>query len=72
MLAFDLRLNSFSEEERRPDSRSSKLITAAMDINDTILPMDQGFQLWRFFETKTYKKFRIAQEYIERYAHNLS
>lgn len=71
LLAFDLRLNSFSEKERRPESRSTKLIEAAEDINDSILPLDQGFQLWRFYETKIYKKFRIAQEYMERSGYSI-
>lgn len=65
LLTFDERLNSFSENERRPGSRSSRLMAAAEDTNSLILPLDQGFQLWRLFETPEYKKLRESQEYIE-------
>ena len=65
LIAFDERLNSFSEEERDPNSRTSKLIKASEMSNDTVLPTDQGLQLWRFFETPTYKILRKGQEYKE-------
>lgn len=65
LLTFDERLNSFSEHERRPDSRSSKLMSAAEHTNSSILPLDQGFQLWRLFETSEYRKLRKSQEFIE-------
>lgn len=66
LLAFDEHLDSFSEIERLPNSRSSKLMTAAEKTNSLILPLDQGFQLWRIFETPSYRKLRESQEYIER------
>lgn len=65
LIAFDETLNSFSLEERCPESRSSKLIKAADETNKNILPTDQGFQMWRFFETKEYKKIKQSQQFIE-------
>lgn len=37
-----------------------------LNYNRMTLPTDQGFQLWRLFETPTYKKIRVAQEYLEK------
>lgn len=65
LLAFDERLDSFSDKERRPDSKSSRLMKAADDSNRQTLPLDQGFQLWRLFETPMYGKLRKSQEYLE-------
>lgn len=65
LLAFDEWMNSFSDDERHPESRTSKLIKSAQDTNSCILPTDQGFQLWRFFETPSYRKLRTAQEFME-------
>lgn len=66
LIAFDERLNSFSEAERDPDSRTSRLIKTSDISNDAILPTDQGLQLWRFFETPQYRKLKKAQEYKEK------
>lgn len=60
-------MNSFSEAELNPNSRSSRLIEAAEATNSSILPTDQGLQLWRYFETPKYRKLRKAQEFMERY-----
>lgn len=65
-LAFDVRMESFTEREQRSDSRSSKLIKAAEDANSCLIPLDQGFPIWRYIETPIYRKFRLAQEYLER------
>ena len=65
LVVFDTRLNSFSKEERSEDSKSSKLIEAAFATNSTILKLDNGLQLWRFFETPLYRKLRKAQAYME-------
>ncbi|CAK9801790.1 Cytochrome P450 302a1, mitochondrial [Anthophora plagiata] len=65
LVVFDKRLNSFSEEERCKNSMSSKLIEAAFTTNSAILKLDNGLQLWRFFETPLYKKLRKAQMYME-------
>jgi ecdysteroid 22-hydroxylase len=65
LIAFDERLNSFSDAERNANSRSSKLMKAADDTNKMILPTDQGLQLWNLFETSDYRKLREAQEYME-------
>lgn len=66
--AFDVRMNSFSKEERQKDSRSSKLIDAAFTTNSAILKLDNGPRLWRFFDTFLYKKMCKAQKYMEKYA----
>lgn len=68
LMTFDKRLNSFSDSERQPDSRSSKLIRASDDSNNTILSLDLGFPLWRCFETDTYRKLRKSQEYLEKFS----
>lgn len=65
-LAFDVRMESFSEKERQPDSKSNKLIQAAEDSNSCLLPLDQGLPIWRHIETPVYRKFRTSQEYLER------
>ncbi|KAK2588152.1 hypothetical protein KPH14_004202 [Odynerus spinipes] len=68
LTVFDVRMNSFSEEERKQDSRSSKLIEAALTTNSAILKLDNGPRLWRFFETPLYKKMCRAQNYMEEIA----
>lgn len=64
-MAFDLRLKSFSEAGRDKNSFSSRLIESGGVTNAFSLPLDQGFQLWRLFETKEYKTLRKAQEYMQ-------
>ncbi|XP_046818173.1 cytochrome P450 302a1, mitochondrial-like isoform X2 [Vespa crabro] len=66
--AFDVRMNSFSKEERQKDSRSSRLIDAAFTTNSAILKLDNGLRLWRFFDTFLYKKMCKAQNYMEKIA----
>lgn len=68
LIAFDENLNSFTEEERKPGSRSSRLIKAAEDTNQSVLPLDQSLPLWKLFETSEYKKLREAQEFMEEVA----
>uniref|UniRef100_A0A182NIJ1 Cytochrome P450 n=1 Tax=Anopheles dirus TaxID=7168 RepID=A0A182NIJ1_9DIPT len=68
LLAFDVRLDSFSEEQMHPHSVSSRLMESAETTNSSILPTDQGFQLWRYFETPTYRRLRKAQEFMEKTA----
>lgn len=65
MTALDIRLESFSPEELQPNSRSSKLIQAALITNSCILKTDNGLPLWKKFETPLYRKLRKAQEYME-------
>ncbi|XP_037933752.1 cytochrome P450 302a1, mitochondrial [Teleopsis dalmanni] len=65
LLTFDERLDSFSTTEMATRSRSSRLMEAAEITNSSILPTDQGLQMWRLFETPTYKRLRKAQEYTE-------
>lgn len=67
-LVFDVRMNCFSQDELNPKSRSSELMHAAEVTNSSILPTDQGLQLWRYFETPKYRKLRKAQEFMERFA----
>jgi ecdysteroid 25-hydroxylase CYP302A1 len=67
LIAFDERMNSSAEEERDPNSRTSRIIKASDDSNDAVLPTDQGLQLWRFFETSAYKQLRLGQEYKEKF-----
>ncbi|XP_073840826.1 cytochrome P450 302a1, mitochondrial [Musca autumnalis] len=71
LVTFGERLNSFSDEEQVPNSRSSKLMWAAETTNSNILPTDQGLGLWRHYETGPYKKLRKAQEYMESVAVDL-
>lgn len=68
LLMFDAKLDSFSDEGRHPTSRPSRLLHAAEETNRTILPTDQGFQLWNWFETDDYKRIRESQEYLEKVA----
>ncbi|XP_055606227.1 cytochrome P450 302a1, mitochondrial [Uranotaenia lowii] len=68
LLAFDYHLNSFSDEQMLPDSIASRLMESARTTNENILRTDQGFQLWRLFETPSYRRIRKSQEYIEKIA----
>ncbi|XP_053662324.1 cytochrome P450 302a1, mitochondrial [Anopheles marshallii] len=68
LLAFGVRLDSFSEEQMLPNSLSSRLMESAETTNSCILPTDQGFQLWRYFETPAYRRLRKAQEFMEKTA----
>ena len=65
IVAFDEKMNSFSEEEMQKDSKSSKLIEAAEVTNSAILRLDGPLRLWRFFKTPLYGKLCKAQEYME-------
>ncbi|KAG7210918.1 hypothetical protein KM043_016295 [Ampulex compressa] len=68
LVAFDIKMNSLSLEERHKNSRSSRLIDAAYDSNSAILKLDNGPRFWRFFDTPLYKKLRDAQKYMEEVA----
>ncbi|KAH0952125.1 hypothetical protein HN011_010875 [Eciton burchellii] len=68
LVAFDVRMQSLSKEERRLDSQTSRLIEAAYTTNDVLLRLDNGPRLWRFFETPLYRKLREAQDYMEEIA----
>jgi ecdysteroid 25-hydroxylase CYP302A1 len=65
LVVFDESLNSFSEKEFQNNSCSSKLIEAAATINSLILRTDNGPQLWRHFNTPSYRKLCRAHSYIE-------
>jgi ecdysteroid 22-hydroxylase len=87
-----VQLNSFSPEEKLPDSRTSRLIEAAEETNrfgaflisvtriyfhlslscsSSILPTDQGLQLWRLFNTPAYNRIKKSQSYLESVATSL-
>lgn len=66
-LAFDVRMESFTDKERHPTSKSTRLMKAAEDTSTCLLPLDQGLPIWQLYETSVYRKFRLASEYIERY-----
>lgn len=61
----DVRFNSFSTQERKKYSRSSRLIKAALVTNSCILKLDNGPQLWRKFDTPMYRTLKKSQEYME-------
>lgn len=65
LAALDMRLDSFSKLELKPNSRSSRLVESALTTNSCILKTDNGPQLWKKFETPLYRKLRKAQEYME-------
>ena len=65
LLAFDERLNSFSDEQRRTNSKAEKIMKASSQINRLVLPTDQGFQLWRYFDTPAFIKIKKASQYLE-------
>ncbi|KAJ8669895.1 hypothetical protein QAD02_001154 [Eretmocerus hayati] len=65
LVAFDFKIDCFSEEELRSGSMSSKLIDAALDTNDVLLSLDNGPRLWRFFDTPKYRKLCRAQLCME-------
>lgn len=58
-------MKSFSEEEMREDSTSTKLINSALITNEAILQLDGNLRLWRFFDTPLYKKMSKAQDFME-------
>lgn len=61
----DVRFNSFSKQERKKYSRSSKLMKAALVTNSCILKLDNGPQLWRKFDTPMYRTLIKSQTYME-------
>ncbi|CAH0558339.1 unnamed protein product [Brassicogethes aeneus] len=65
MTVLDLRLNSFSRQERKYYSRSSRLMRAALTTNSCILKTDNGPQLWKKIDTPLYRKLKKSQEYME-------
>ncbi|XP_008552208.1 cytochrome P450 302a1, mitochondrial isoform X2 [Microplitis demolitor] len=71
LVAFDVSMNSFSDAEMREDSRSSKLIDAALTSNSAILKLDNGLQLWRYVNTPLYKKLYASQKFMEEVAIDL-
>ncbi|XP_001601675.1 cytochrome P450 302a1, mitochondrial [Nasonia vitripennis] len=68
LVAFDLKIDAFSEREMLRDSMSSRLVDAAFTTNSVILRLDNGPRLWRFFDTPKYRKLCRAQAYMEEVA----
>jgi ecdysteroid 25-hydroxylase CYP302A1 len=69
--AFDIRFQSFDDDELHPHSKTSMLLESAFVTNSTILKTDNSLHLWRKFETPTYRKLRKAQEFMENVAIDL-
>lgn len=65
LMAFDDRLNSFSDNECQPNSISSKIIEASDFVTSSVSLLDQGFMMWRFFDTKLYKKNKKFMKLLE-------
>ncbi|PNF31552.1 Cytochrome P450 302a1, mitochondrial [Cryptotermes secundus] len=68
LVTFDVRLGSLSDLERKKGSLSSMLLEAALSTNSAILLTDNGPQLWRWVETRLYRKLKKSQKYIEQIA----
>ncbi|KAL3280979.1 hypothetical protein HHI36_004204 [Cryptolaemus montrouzieri] len=68
---FDIRMDSFSDNELYKNSRSTRLLKSALTTNSCILKLDNGPQLWRYFETPLYRKMKKAQKYMEEVAIDL-
>ncbi|XP_055628860.1 cytochrome P450 302a1, mitochondrial isoform X2 [Toxorhynchites rutilus septentrionalis] len=68
LMAFDVRMDSFSEEQMQPNSVSTRLIDTAEITNQNIIPTDHSIPLWKLFETPAYRKLRESQEYMEKIA----
>ncbi|EEB13546.1 cytochrome P450, putative [Pediculus humanus corporis] len=68
VVIFDSRLNSFTTEELKPQSKSSKLMESALTINSCILKTDNGLRLWRFWNTPLYNKLKNAHQFMENMA----
>lgn len=66
LVSFDAQMNCFSEEEMKKDSVSSKLIQAALTANSVMLKLDNGPQLWQYFDTPLYSKLVKAQNFMEK------
>ena len=64
---FDIRLHGFSKNDSA-DSKSSRLLKAALTVNDCILKTDNSLHLWKYFRTPMYKKLEQGHQEIDRYA----
>ncbi|XP_069674486.1 cytochrome P450 302a1, mitochondrial [Periplaneta americana] len=68
LVAFDIRLGSLSEEEHKKGSYTSRIMEAALTTNSSILATDNGPQLWRYVDTRLYRRLKRAQEFMEKIA----
>lgn len=68
-IVFGIRMNSFTEIERKSNSVSSKLIKATKDHFLSIARTDQFPHLWRYFDTYRYKKMKselhVAEDFVQ-------
>ncbi|KAK6631282.1 hypothetical protein RUM44_005808 [Polyplax serrata] len=71
LIAFDIRLNSFTEAELQPSSTTSRLLDAALTINSCILKTDNGLGMWRFWDTPLYNNLKRGHAYMESVAVDL-
>lgn len=58
------KFNCLTLESRDPNSFSSKITNAVETLNEVTMSLDRQF-LWRFFDTKSYKKFSECHKFIE-------
>ncbi|XP_077291387.1 cytochrome P450 302a1, mitochondrial [Arctopsyche grandis] len=64
-IAFDEKIDSFSDEEMLEDSVSSKTIKCTEYINKQMLPLDTVSNLLKYVELPLYKRVRKNLEYLE-------
>jgi ecdysteroid 25-hydroxylase CYP302A1 len=68
LVTFDVQLGSLSNSERQKGSLSSQLLEAALTTNSGILLTDNGLQLWRWVDTRLYRKMKKSQKFMEQIA----
>ena len=66
-LVLERRLNAL-QLDLPSDSLPSKLITAARDVNSSVLATDNGLPVWKLWETKDFRRTREGMEMIARVA----
>ncbi|XP_017786799.1 PREDICTED: cytochrome P450 302a1, mitochondrial [Nicrophorus vespilloides] len=71
LATLDIRLDSFSYQELKSNSRSSKLMQAALNTNKCVLKTDNGLQIWKKIDTPLYRKLKRSQKYMEEVAIDL-
>ncbi|CRK95742.1 CLUMA_CG009199, isoform A [Clunio marinus] len=68
LLIFGEELEPLSDINLTSNSECLKLAENSGIINSLILPTDQGFRLWKFFNTSDYKKLVKALKHVENVA----
>lgn len=64
-IAFDEKVDSFSDEEMSSDSISSKIIHCTEHINKQMIPLDALSGLLKYVELPLYKRVRKDMQYLE-------